>query len=129
MVSPERSCICKMTVCQSRIVISLLNLPYVAENCNGPFLRTVESWIFMSFCPLQLFTELVYAKYRKKGLLKNACARHFIILNFLPASHGGSPQLAGPNITLRFLCLVCFVALCVHTYHVHNNYVMYIVAK
>jgi len=37
---------------------------------------------------------------------------------------------AGPKITLRFprLYVCIYICMCVRTYHVHNNYVTYIVA-
>jgi len=46
---------------------------------------------------------------------------------FLPA---GRSQPAGPKITSRFphLLVYIYIYLCVRTYHVHNNYVTYIVA-
>jgi len=40
-----------------------------------------------------------------------------------------SVQHSGPKIALDFPCLYCiYLGLCVPTYHMHNNYVMYIVA-
>ena len=55
---------------------------------------------------------------------------------FLPAGHTLRARPAGPKITLRFLRLLVYVYiyiyihiyLSVHTYHVRNNYVTYIVA-
>ena len=49
----------------------------------------------------------------------------------LPASRAWSVQPAGPKIALRFcVCLlVCWsVGLCVPTYHMCNDYIMYIIA-
>ena len=45
-----------------------------------------------------------------------------ILAPISPASRMQSAQLAGPKITL------CFPRLCIRTYHMHNNYVLYIVA-
>ena len=40
-----------------------------------------------------------------------------------------SVQPSGPKIALGFPCLYCiYLGLCVPTYHMHNNYVTYIVA-
>ena len=49
---------------------------------------------------------------------------------FLPASHRLRARPAGPKITLHFprLLVYIYIYLCIRTYHVHNNYVMYIVA-
>jgi len=45
---------------------------------------------------------------------------------FLPAGRARSVRPAGPKITLLFPRL--YIYMCVHTYHVRNNYVTYIVA-
>ena len=50
---------------------------------------------------------------------------------FFPAGRTGSAWPAGPNITLRFrvcIYIYMYVCMCICTYHVRNNYVMYIVA-
>ena len=50
---------------------------------------------------------------------------HTHIVYFLPAGRVQREWRAGPKITLRFLHL--FVSLCICTYHMRNNYIMYIV--
>ena len=50
------------------------------------------------------------------------------LCHFLPAGRTLRARPAGPKITLRFLRLYIYICMCVHTYHVHNNYVTYIVA-
>jgi len=45
---------------------------------------------------------------------------------FLPAGRALRTRPAGPKITLLFPHL--YIYMCVHTYHVRNNYVTYIVA-
>ena len=50
---------------------------------------------------------------------------------FLPAGCTQSARPTGPKITLHFrvcLYLCIYASLCIPTYHVHNNYVTYIVA-
>ena len=47
---------------------------------------------------------------------------------FLPASCALHARPAGPKITLRFPRLYIYIYMCVHTCHVRNNYVTYIVA-
>ena len=66
-----------------------------------------------------IFVLAVALNNRRQMKISYGCSQ------FLPASYVLCARPAGPKITSHFPCL--YLSLCIHIYHVCNNYITYIV--